>query len=64
MTELAAVFNPFEAGFADDPYEQYGNVRATNPVHQSVFGAWILFAYDDVVRMLRDPSLSVEADNT
>jgi cytochrome P450 len=62
MTELAAVFNPFEPGFADDPYEQYGNVRATNPVHQSVFGAWILFGYDDVVKMLRDPSLSVEAD--
>ncbi|MEA3077103.1 MAG: hypothetical protein QOF60_2011 [Actinomycetota bacterium] len=62
MTELAAVFNPFEPGFADDPYEQYGRLRATNPVHQSVFGAWILFAYDDVVRMLRDPSLSVEGD--
>jgi len=29
-------------------------------VHESPFGIWLLFRYDDVLRFLRDPSLSVE----
>ncbi|HMC40276.1 MAG TPA: cytochrome P450, partial [Acidimicrobiales bacterium] len=31
-----------------------------DPVHHSPLGVWILFRYDDVFRMLRDPSLSVD----
>jgi cytochrome P450 len=47
-------------GFAADPYSQYRDLVARNPVQQSIFGPWMLFRYDDCVRFLRDPSLSVE----
>jgi len=61
MTDQAAVaYNPFEPGFAEDPYSQYRAMREHEPVHESPFGIWLLFQYDDVLRFLRDPSLSVE----
>src|SRR5436309_5562857 len=61
MTDAAAVaYNPFEPGFAEDPYPQYRAMREHEPVHESPFGIWLLFRYDDVLRFLRDPSLSVE----
>lgn len=63
MTDTAAIYNPFEPGFTDDPYPQYQLLRETDPVHQSPFGLWVLFGYDDVVRLLRDPELSVEDAN-
>ncbi|MCU1449377.1 MAG: cytochrome [Acidimicrobiales bacterium] len=64
MTEQTAVgYNPFEPGFAENPYRQYESMRETEPVHQSPFGIWVLFKYDDVLRFLRDPSLSVEDAN-
>jgi cytochrome P450 len=53
-------FNPLEPGFAADPYEQYRLLVERNPVQQSQFGPWMLFRYDDCVRLLRDPKLSVE----
>jgi cytochrome P450 len=53
-------YNPFEPGFAEDPYQQYRAMRQHEPVHESPFGIWLLFGYDDVLRFLRDPSLSVE----
>ena len=57
---LPPMLNPFEPGFFDDPYAQYGAVREQDPVHLSPIGAWALFRYDDVYRVLRDPHLSVE----
>src|SRR3954447_7430040 len=57
---LPAMLNPFEPGFFDDPYAQYALVRETDPVHLSPIGAWALFRYEDVLHVLRDPSLSVE----
>jgi cytochrome P450 len=53
-------FNPLAPGFAADPYSQYRELVARNPVQQSLFGPWMLFRYDDCVRFLRDPLLSVE----
>jgi cytochrome P450 len=55
--------NPFEPGFFDDPYAQYGRLRELRPVHQSPLGPWTLTRYEDVSRLLRDPSLSVEDAN-
>jgi cytochrome P450 len=55
--------NPFEPGFFDDPYAQYRAVREQDPVHRSPTGAWLLMRYEDVFRVLRDPSLSVEEQN-
>ncbi len=64
MTDAAAVaYNPFEPGFAENPYDQYRAMREQEPVHESPFGIWLLFRYDDVLRFLRDPSLSVEDAN-
>jgi cytochrome P450 len=60
VTETTAIYNPFEPGFTDDPYPQYEALRASDPVHQSPFGIWGLFAYDDILRFLRDSELSVE----
>jgi len=57
---LPVMLNPFEPGFFADPYSQYRLVRERDPVHLSPIGAWALFRYDDVYRVLRDPSLSVE----
>jgi cytochrome P450 len=55
--------DPFEPGFFDDPYAQYARLREEAPVHQSPLGPWMLTRYDDVSRLLRDGSLSVEDDN-
>ncbi len=60
---LPPMLNPFEPGFFDDPYAQYQLVREQDPVHHSPMGIWALFRYDDVYRLLRDPSLSVEERN-
>ncbi len=60
---LPVMLNPFEPGFFDDPYTQYRMVREQDPVHSSPIGAIALFRYDDVHRVLRDPSLSVEERN-
>ena len=56
-------FNPFDPGFAADPYVHYDALRAAAPVWQTPFGPWLLTRYDDVLRVLRDPTLSVEARN-
>jgi|tagenome__1003787_1003787.scaffolds.fasta_scaffold20875965_2 cytochrome P450 len=57
---LPAMLNPFEPGYFDNPYAQYATVREQDPVHQSPIGVLVLFRYDDVHRVLRDPGLSVE----
>jgi cytochrome P450 len=53
-------FNPFVPGFAADPYPQFAELSTGNPVQRTPLGLWALFGYDDAVRLLRDPSLSVE----
>ncbi len=57
------VFNPFDPGFAADPYSHYAALRRADPVHQTAFGPWLLTRYADVVAVLRDPTASVEATN-
>ena len=53
-------FNPLDPEFSADPYPQYRVLLEQNPVQRSQFGPWMLFRYDDCVRFLRDPTLSVE----
>jgi cytochrome P450 len=62
MTETIA-YNPFEPGFAEDPYQQYAAMRTAEPVHLTPLEFWVLFSYDDIARFLRDPTLSVEDAN-
>lgn len=56
----AVQFNPFEPGFFDAPYEAYRRVRSAEPVHRTPFDMWMLFAYEDCFRLLRDPGMSVD----
>ncbi|MCP3939687.1 MAG: cytochrome P450 [Actinomycetia bacterium] len=64
MTDSAPVlFNPLEAGYLEDPYETFAELRREDPVHQSPTGSWILFDYDDVFTILRDPAMSVDDRN-
>jgi cytochrome P450 len=63
VTAAEVEFNPFDPGFAADPYVHYDALRAAAPVWQTPFGAWLLTRYDDVLHVLRDPTLSVEARN-
>src|SRR5690348_11466273 len=57
------VFNPFDPEFAANPYPTLAIFRENEPVHDSPIGTWMLFRYDDVLRVLRDPTLSVEDAN-
>ena len=60
----AVAFDPFEPGFVASPYDQYRRLRAADPVHWSdLLEGWVLTRHDDVVALLRDPSVSVELDN-
>ncbi len=60
---LPPMINPFDPAFHDNPYEQYAAVREAEPVHHTPVGPWMVFRHADVVRLLRDPALSVEARN-
>ncbi|MCU1374529.1 MAG: cytochrome [Actinomycetia bacterium] len=57
-------FDPLEPGFTTDPYDQYARLRAADPVHRSALGPWVLSRYEDVNRLLRDPSTSVDRDSS
>jgi len=63
VTAADVEFNPFDPGFAADPYVHYDALREAAPVWETPFGPWLLTRYDDVLRVLRDPTLSVEARN-
>ncbi len=57
--DTPVAFDPLEPGFSTSPYEQYDRLRAADPVHYStLLHGWILTRYDDVARILRDPSVS------
>lgn len=56
-------FNPLEPGYTDNPFPHLGQMRELDPVHASPIGRWLLFGYDDVFRLLRDPQLSVDERN-
>jgi cytochrome P450 len=62
MTDTIA-FNPFEPGYVEDPYAQLLALQEHDPVHETPFGAWYVTRYADVLRLLRDPALSVEDGN-
>ena len=45
VTSEPKPFNPFEPGFAEDPYPQFAELSAGNPVQQTPLGLWALFGY-------------------
>jgi len=56
-------FNPFEPGFAQNPYAQYASIRARGRSQRTVFGALLLSHYDDCFALLRLPGTSVDERN-
>lgn len=55
--------DPFAPGFYENPYEQYANLRESDPVHKSEFGLWLVTRWEDVHALLRRPGMSVEDSN-
>jgi cytochrome P450 len=50
------IFNPFLPSFLANPYPAYASLRRSEPVHYSpTLQAWVLTAYGDCDRVLRDP---------
>jgi cytochrome P450 len=58
-----ATFNPFEPGFADNPYDQYASIRAQGRTERTVFGTLLVSHYDDCFHLLRLPGTSVDDRN-
>jgi cytochrome P450 len=65
VTDLDAApqFNPLDPGYIENPYPHFAEMRSGDPVHLSMIDLWVLFDYDDVFRLLRDPTLSVMDEN-
>lgn len=60
---MSVAFDPFEDGFASWPYDQYRRLREADPVHWSdLLCGWLLTRHDDVVRVLRDATMSSDLD--
>jgi cytochrome P450 len=56
-------FNPFEPGFAENPYTQYAAIRAAGRVQRTLFESVVVSHYDDVFNLLRQPGTSVDERN-
>ncbi|MGK8488290.1 cytochrome P450 [Nocardia asiatica] len=53
MTADAFVFDPFAAGFAEDPYPHYARLRAAGAAYEHPLGFWIVSRYEDVAGLQR-----------
>jgi len=61
---VSVAFDPFEAGFAESPYDQYQRIRSADPVHESeLLCGWMLTRYDDVAKCLKLGDISSVIDN-
>lgn len=49
----AALFDPFVAGFAEDPYPHYARLRETAPAHRHDLGFWIVTDHRTVSELQR-----------
>jgi cytochrome P450 len=64
VTDVAPVFfNPLDPDYLANPYPFLKELREREPVHQSPLGLWMLFEYQDVFDLLRNPNTSVEDGN-
>ena len=57
------LYNPFEPGFAANPYQQYDRLRAAGRLQRTPFGNLVLHRYDDCFSLLRQPGTSVDDRN-
>lgn len=57
--EAPVFFNPLQDGYFENPYAHYAELRERDPVHQSLAGLPICFAYDDIRQVLIDGTTSM-----
>lgn len=57
------LYNPFEPGFAEDPYPQYARMRDAGETQRTPFGNVVLHRYDDCFTLLRQAGTSVDERN-
>ena len=60
---MDATYNPFEPGFADDPYDQYSRIREAGRTQRSLFDNLLIHRYDDCFALLRQAGTSVDDTN-
>ncbi|HEY8545703.1 MAG TPA: cytochrome P450, partial [Acidimicrobiales bacterium] len=58
-----AVYNPFEPGFHENPYDQYARIRAAGRAQRTPFGTLLIHRYDDCFGVLRMAGTSVDDRN-
>jgi cytochrome P450 len=56
-------FNPWEPGFAADPYRQYAGLRERAPAVPTELGILLVTTYDECFSVLRAPGTSVDERN-
>jgi cytochrome P450 len=61
--EPATAYNPFEPGFAENPYEQYARLREAARLERNALGILVVHRYDDCFSLLRQPGTSVDDRN-
>ncbi|HUW02825.1 MAG TPA: cytochrome P450 [Acidimicrobiales bacterium] len=60
----SVAFDPFEDGFTEWPYDQYARLRRADPVHHSeLLAGWVMTRFEDVSRLLKDPTVSTQIQN-
>jgi cytochrome P450 len=57
------VFNPFQPGFDENPYDHYREMRDFQPVQRHPMGVWFVSRHAEVSTILRDARLSVSELN-
>ncbi|HMQ01094.1 MAG TPA: cytochrome P450, partial [Cyclobacteriaceae bacterium] len=53
------LWQPYEALNFSNPYPMYKRLRETEPAYKAQTGEWILTKYEDVLRVLKDPTCKV-----
>ncbi|HLM62912.1 MAG TPA: cytochrome P450 [Acidimicrobiales bacterium] len=56
-------FNPWEPGFAEDPYRQYAGLRQRGPAVLTEMGILLVTSYEECFALLRAPGTSVDERN-
>jgi cytochrome P450 len=58
---MAFAFNPLTPEFIDDPFPTYHRLQEEDPIHWSkLLDSWVMTRYDNIIAVLRDPSMSAE----
>jgi cytochrome P450 len=60
VDSVGTVYNPFEPGFHEDPYDQYARIRSAGRTQRSLFDNLVVHRYDDCFGILRRAGTSVD----